>query len=216
MVADVGREPPVADEWNARGTQELDGHSRRGAAGQGAAFVVTSAVRKPRGELGPEPHRRRPELIWVGNGAWVACDPRVSENDPNRVLAYMESMDGVVTLLRVKAPNSFECSDCGAREDHCTTSCADRDPTIARIPAPIFDRVAVECMGCGRCARQRPVATTASGSRPKRISLCTVGEAPDRVHAVVARSKRLGLRAPYSSTGPRSALATNDTTGSMI
>ncbi len=44
---------------------------------------------------------RRPELLWVGSGAWVACDPAVDTSDPRRVLAYLECKDGRVYLLWV-------------------------------------------------------------------------------------------------------------------
>lgn len=44
----------------------------------------------------------RPELLWVGDGGWVACDPSVSEHDANRVLAYLECKDGIVYVLWVR------------------------------------------------------------------------------------------------------------------
>ncbi len=44
---------------------------------------------------------RRPELLWVGSGAWVACDPAVDASDPRRAVAYLECKDGRVYLLWV-------------------------------------------------------------------------------------------------------------------
>lgn len=44
----------------------------------------------------------RPELIWVGDGGWVACDPLATEHDPNRVLAYVECKVGIVYVLWVR------------------------------------------------------------------------------------------------------------------
>jgi len=45
--------------------------------------------------------RRRPELVWVGDGGWVARDPAVDAHDPGRVLAYLECKDGVVYVMCV-------------------------------------------------------------------------------------------------------------------
>jgi hypothetical protein len=44
---------------------------------------------------------RRPELTWVGSGAWVACDPDADPNDPRRMVAYLECKDERVYLLWV-------------------------------------------------------------------------------------------------------------------
>ena len=44
---------------------------------------------------------RRPELLWVGSGAWVACDPAADPSDPHRVVAYLECKDARVYLLWV-------------------------------------------------------------------------------------------------------------------
>ena len=44
---------------------------------------------------------RRPELLWVGSGAWVACDPAAEKDDPRRVVAYLECKDERVYLLWV-------------------------------------------------------------------------------------------------------------------
>ena len=44
---------------------------------------------------------RRPELLWVGSGGWVACDPLADPNDPHRVIAYLECKDERVYLLWV-------------------------------------------------------------------------------------------------------------------
>jgi hypothetical protein len=50
------------------------------------------------------PARSRTELVWLGDGAWVACDPRLDEHDPGRVLAYLECKDSVVYVLWVRDP----------------------------------------------------------------------------------------------------------------
>jgi hypothetical protein len=43
-----------------------------------------------------------PELLWVGDAAWVACDAAVPENDPRRVVAYLERKNGRVDVLWVR------------------------------------------------------------------------------------------------------------------
>ncbi|MFE7845951.1 hypothetical protein ACFUTX_12270 [Microbacterium sp. NPDC057407] len=48
---------------------------------------------------------RHPELVWVGSGAWVACDPAVAEHDPHRIVAYLECKDARVYLLWVGNPD---------------------------------------------------------------------------------------------------------------
>ena len=53
--------------------------------------------------------RRRPELVWIGDGGWIACDPEADPDDPGRVLAYLECKDSVVYLLCVKGrPEAVE------------------------------------------------------------------------------------------------------------
>jgi len=49
----------------------------------------------------PAVQSRRPELLWVGSGGWVACDPSVETTDPHRVLAYLECKDDRVYVLWV-------------------------------------------------------------------------------------------------------------------
>lgn len=49
----------------------------------------------------PDVRTRRPELLWVGSGAWVACDPAVDAADPHRVVAYLECKDDRVYVLWV-------------------------------------------------------------------------------------------------------------------
>lgn len=50
----------------------------------------------------PTPHpERKPELQWVGEGAWVATDPDADEHDPHRVIAYLECKDSRVYVLWV-------------------------------------------------------------------------------------------------------------------
>lgn len=48
---------------------------------------------------------RHPELVWVGSGAWVACDPAAAEHDPQRIVAYLECKDSRVYLLWVRNPD---------------------------------------------------------------------------------------------------------------
>ena len=45
--------------------------------------------------------RRRPELVGVGSGGWVACDPDAAADDPHRVVAYLECKDEIVYVLWV-------------------------------------------------------------------------------------------------------------------
>lgn len=42
------------------------------------------------------------ELLWVGDGAWVACDPRLDASDPRRVIAYVECRDHAVHVVWVR------------------------------------------------------------------------------------------------------------------
>lgn len=44
---------------------------------------------------------RKPDLQWVGEGAWVASDPAAAENDPHRVIAYLECKGSRVYVLWV-------------------------------------------------------------------------------------------------------------------
>lgn len=39
------------------------------------------------------PRTAAPELISVGDGAWVARDPTAADNDARRVIAYIEHKD---------------------------------------------------------------------------------------------------------------------------
>ena len=43
----------------------------------------------------------RPDLVWVGNGGWVACDTLADHSDPHRVVAYLECKDEIVYVLWV-------------------------------------------------------------------------------------------------------------------
>ena len=43
-----------------------------------------------------------PELIWVGDGGWVARDPAVPDHDARRVIAYIEHKDHRVYVLWVR------------------------------------------------------------------------------------------------------------------
>lgn len=49
----------------------------------------------------PAVQPRRPELLWVGSGGWVACDPSVDATDPRRVVAYLECKEHRVYVLWV-------------------------------------------------------------------------------------------------------------------
>jgi len=46
----------------------------------------------------------KPELLWLGQGAWVACDPSLPEDDGRRVIAYLECKDHIVYVLWVRDP----------------------------------------------------------------------------------------------------------------
>jgi hypothetical protein len=49
----------------------------------------------------------RAELIWIGSGAWVACDMNAPEHDPHRVLAFLECRQQHVDVTWVrKAPRT--------------------------------------------------------------------------------------------------------------
>jgi hypothetical protein len=52
-----------------------------------------------------------PELIWVGDGAWVACDRRLAETDPHRVIAYLECKNQQVYVLWVRGRKDVCCYD---------------------------------------------------------------------------------------------------------
>lgn len=43
--------------------------------------------------------RGAPELVWLGDGAWVACDEDFPRGDPRRVIAYVECKDHLVYVL---------------------------------------------------------------------------------------------------------------------
>ncbi|HEX5728603.1 hypothetical protein [Microbacterium sp.] len=43
-----------------------------------------------------------PELIWVGDGAWIACDTSMPDTDPHRVIAYLECRNSRVSVLWVR------------------------------------------------------------------------------------------------------------------
>lgn len=42
------------------------------------------------------------ELIWMGSAAWVAYDTSLPENDPRRVLAYLECREQRVDVTWVR------------------------------------------------------------------------------------------------------------------
>ena len=70
------------------------------------------------------PRPTAPELIWVGDGAWVANDPSLPEGDPRRVIAYMEHKDRRVYVLWVRDRQDVCCYET-LREalDDLTTAC---------------------------------------------------------------------------------------------
>ena len=47
-----------------------------------------------------------PELRWLGQGAWVACDPSLPEDDARRVIAYLECKDHIAYVLWVSRPGA--------------------------------------------------------------------------------------------------------------
>lgn len=48
------------------------------------------------------PKAATPELIWVGDGAWIACDTTMPDTDPHRVIAYLECKNSQVSVLWVR------------------------------------------------------------------------------------------------------------------
>lgn len=60
-------------------------------------------LRPELGEATAEGIDAAPELIWVGDGGWVACDPTLPRSDPRRVIAYLECKDHQVYVLPVRS-----------------------------------------------------------------------------------------------------------------
>jgi hypothetical protein len=52
--------------------------------------------------------RGNPELIWMGSGGWVAYDTSLRENDPRRVLAYLQCRDQRVDVTWVRGNRGEE------------------------------------------------------------------------------------------------------------
>jgi hypothetical protein len=51
------------------------------------------------------------DLLWVGDGAWCACDTSLEENDPRRVIAFVECKDhhvDVVWVREQRPPGRFD------------------------------------------------------------------------------------------------------------
>lgn len=48
------------------------------------------------------------ELIWMGSGGWVAYDTSLPENDPRRVLAYLECKHNHVDVTWVRESRTDE------------------------------------------------------------------------------------------------------------
>lgn len=49
-----------------------------------------------------------PELIWLGSGGWVASDTSLPENDPRRVVAYLQCRDQHVDVTWVRGNRGDE------------------------------------------------------------------------------------------------------------
>ena len=84
----------------------LAGEAAPQAAGQKEAKMPTTQTSAPATPTtapttGPVP--RTPELIWLGDGAWVACDGARPADDPSRVIAYVECKDHLVYVLPARA-----------------------------------------------------------------------------------------------------------------
>lgn len=69
---------------------------------------------------GTPAERPAAELLWVGDGAWVACDPTLGETDPRRVIAYVECRDHAVHVMWV-------------RERRCPTRCRTLRDALAMV-----------------------------------------------------------------------------------
>ena len=74
----------------------------------------------------------RPELAWVGRGAWVACDPALPPDDARRVIAYLECKNQHVSVLWVRDRHD-ECSFDTLREALDAVSAA---PAPVQLPEP--------------------------------------------------------------------------------
>jgi hypothetical protein len=48
----------------------------------------------------------RAELLWVGSGAWCACDRTVKKSDPHRIIAYLKCTSDHVDVLWVRERRS--------------------------------------------------------------------------------------------------------------
>lgn len=46
----------------------------------------------------------RTELLWVGDGGWCVCDAARDDDDPHRVLAFVQCHDHVVDVTWVRTP----------------------------------------------------------------------------------------------------------------
>lgn len=49
------------------------------------------------------------DLMWVGDGAWVACDTRLADRDARGVVAYLECKDHQVYVLWVRDQKDVCC-----------------------------------------------------------------------------------------------------------
>lgn len=49
-----------------------------------------------------------PELIWLGDGAWVTRDRALADDDPHGILAYVEHKDHRVYVLWVRDRHDVE------------------------------------------------------------------------------------------------------------
>lgn len=55
------------------------------------------------------PSNSMPELSWVGDGGWVACDPQLPANDAHRIIAYVECKDHQVYVLWMHRLGEVSC-----------------------------------------------------------------------------------------------------------
>lgn len=76
-----------------------------------------------------------PELTWVGDGGWVACDPTLPTNDPKRVIAYLECKDHTVFVLWIRERADAACYDTLRDALRAITASASpsRAPAVARV-----------------------------------------------------------------------------------
>ncbi|UYK39668.1 hypothetical protein [Microbacterium terricola] len=52
--------------------------------------------------IADRPLRPATELLWVGDGGWVACDTALAKTDPRRVIAFIECKEHRVRVQWVR------------------------------------------------------------------------------------------------------------------